>query len=141
MRPNFFCLLGLPTGNSTGMKKLAILSLVALSACGSGNDEEEEEELPPVVNCSAVQPIPAYSQVEVFQSVCTNCHNSSKVGAARNGAPADINFDQYASAYAHANQAAIEVNVGAMPPATAHITLTEVQKTTLFNWAMCGAPQ
>ena len=122
------------------MKKLIILGIVALFACG-GSDEEEEEELPPVVNCSAVQPIPTFAQVEVFQSVCTNCHSSTKTGTSRNGAPADINFDQYASASAHAEQAAIEVNVGAMPPAVAKITLTELQKTTLFNWAMCGAPQ
>lgn len=121
------------------MKKLIILGIVALSACGGG--EEEEEEVPPVVNCSAVQPIPTFAQVPVFQSVCTNCHNSTKTGSARNGAPADINFDQYASAYAHAEQAAIEVNAGAMPPAFAKITLTDVQKTTLFDWAMCGAPQ
>jgi len=122
------------------MKKLIILGIVALSACGGG-DDKEEEELPPVVNCSAVQPVPAFTQVEVFQSVCTNCHSSTKTGGARNGAPAEINFDQYASAYAHAEQAAIEVNVGAMPPAFAKITLTEAQKTTLFDWAMCGAPQ
>lgn len=122
------------------MKKLIILGIVALFACG-GSDEEEEEELPPVVNCSAVQPIPTFAQVEVFQSVCTNCHSSTKTGTSRNGAPADINFDQYASASAHAEQAAIEVNVGAMPPAVAKITLTGLQKTTLFNWAMCGAPQ
>jgi cytochrome c5 len=123
------------------MKNVLILSLVALSACGGGNDAQEEEELPPVVNCSAVQPVPAFSQVQVFQSVCTNCHSSSKTGATRNGAPAEINFDQYSSAFAHAEQAAIEVNVGAMPPEFAMITLTDVQKATLFNWAMCGAPQ
>ncbi|MEY2931063.1 MAG: hypothetical protein RL033_1812 [Pseudomonadota bacterium] len=122
------------------MTKTLILSLVALFACGNSN-EAEEEELPPVVNCSAVQPIPAFAQVQVFQSVCTNCHSSSKTGAARNGAPDEINFDQFASASAHAEQAAIEVNVGAMPPEFAQVTLTEVQKTTLFNWAMCGAPQ
>jgi uncharacterized membrane protein len=122
------------------MKKLLMLGLLALSACG-GNKDADEEELPPVVNCSAVQAVPMFAQVQVFQTVCTNCHSSTKTGAARNGAPPEINFDQYASAYAHAEQAAIEVNAGAMPPAVAHITLTEAQKTTLFDWAMCGAPQ
>lgn len=122
------------------MKKLLVLCIVALTACG-GNKDAEEEELPPVVNCSAVQPVPTFAQVQVFQTVCTNCHNSSKTGTARNGAPPEINFDQYASAYVHAEQAAIEVNAEAMPPAAAHITLTDAQKVTLFDWAMCGAPQ
>jgi len=122
------------------MKKIIILSLVSLFACGSSK-EAEEEELPPVVNCSAAQPIPGFTQVQVLQSVCSNCHSSAKTGTARNGAPAEINFDEYTSAYTHAEQAAIEVNVGAMPPASARVSLTEVQKATLFNWAMCGAPQ
>ena len=110
-----------------------------VSACGS--DAEEEEELPPVVDCSTVQPVPKFSEVQAFQAVCTHCHSSSNSGAARNEAPVDINFDQYSSANAHSRQAAIEVNVGAMPPASSNLRLTEVQKTTLFNWAMCGAPQ
>jgi cytochrome c5 len=124
------------------MRKLLFLGLVALfTACGSGEAEEEEEELPPVVNCAAVQPVPTFSQVQAFQAICTNCHSSTNTEAARNGAPADINFDQYASAYSHAEQAAIEVNVGAMPPAFSNLHLTDVQKTALFDWAMCGAPQ
>lgn len=123
------------------MRKLLLLGLVALfSACGS-DEEEEEEELPPVVNCVTAAPVPTFSQVQAFQAVCTNCHVSTKTGDARNGAPPDINFDQYASAKAHAEQAAIEVNVGAMPPAFSNLHLTDVQKTDLFDWAMCGAPQ
>jgi uncharacterized membrane protein len=122
------------------MKKILILSVVALSACGSSN-AAEEEEVPPAVNCGAVQPIPAFARVQAFQSVCTDCHSSAKTGAARNGAPTEINFDEYASAHAHAEQAAIEVNAGAMPPAFAKTTLTDVQKAALFSWAMCGAPR
>ena len=123
------------------MRKLLLLGLVALfTACGSGEDEEEEE-LPPVVNCATAAPVPTFTQVQAFQTVCTNCHVSTKTGDARNGAPADINFDQFASASAHAEQAAIEVNVGAMPPSFSNLHLTEVQKADLFDWAMCGAPQ
>ena len=93
------------------------------------------------MDCAAAQPIPTFAEVQAFQAICTNCHSSSKADTARNGAPADINFDQYSSAFSHAEEAAIEVNVGAMPPAFSLLTLTPVQKTTLFNWAMCGAPQ
>ena len=122
------------------MKMNLILTLLALS-CASGSSATEEEELPPVVDCSTAQPVPAFAQVQAFQTVCSNCHSSAKTGSARNGAPSEINFDQYSSAYAHAEQAAIEVNAGAMPPASAQLALTEVQKAALFGWAMCGAPQ
>jgi uncharacterized membrane protein len=135
-----FCLAGARRGDSTSMKKVLMLCFLALTACG-GDQDADEDELPPVVNCSAVQPVPTFAQVQVFQTVCTNCHNSTKTGSARNGAPPEINFDQYASAYVHAEQAAIEVNAGEMPPASAHVTLTEAQKTELFDWAMCGALQ
>jgi cytochrome c5 len=123
------------------MKQILVPSLLLiLAACGS-NSDSEEEELPPVIDCSKVQPVPKFSEVTAFQNVCTNCHVSTKTGAARNGAPADINFDQYASAFSHAEQAAIEVNVSAMPPEGSGYSLTAEQKTTLFDWAMCGAPQ
>jgi cytochrome c5 len=128
------------------MKQILIPSLFALLfvACGSdsgSSEPDEEEELPPVINCSTVQTVPKFSQVLAFQQVCTNCHVSTKTGAARNGAPADINFDQYASAMAHAEQASIEVNVGAMPPEGSNLSLTAEQKTTLYDWALCGTPQ
>jgi uncharacterized membrane protein len=123
------------------MKLILISSLIlSVAACGSSSGEEEEE-LPPVIDCSTVQPVPKFSEVEAFQTVCTNCHSTSKTGSARNGAPTDINFDQFSSASSHAEQAAIEVNVGAMPPDFSGLSLTQVQKTTLFDWAMCGAPQ
>jgi uncharacterized membrane protein len=119
------------------MKQLFIASLVLVSsACGSSSDE-----LPPTVDCSTVQPVPTFSQVDAFQSVCTNCHSSTKSGSARKGAPGSINFDQYDSASAHARQAAIEVNVGSMPPVSADLSVTSAQKTALFDWALCGTPQ
>lgn len=122
------------------MKQILIPTLLlSFAACGGSDDAEEE--LPPVIDCSTVQPVPKFSEVAAFQSVCTNCHVSTKTGDARNGAPSDINFDQYASAFSHASQAAIEVNVDAMPPESSGLSLTSAQKTTLLNWAMCGAPQ
>jgi hypothetical protein len=121
------------------MKKVLLaVCFIQLALACSGNSEEE---LPPDIDCSTVSPVPKFSEVQAFTDVCTHCHSSANSGSARNEAPADINFDQYPSASSHARQAAIEVNVGAMPPESSHLTLTEVQKTTLFNWAMCGAPQ
>lgn len=128
------------------MKQILIPTLLLIfAACGSNSnneaEDEEEEELPPVVDCSKVQTVPKFAEVTAFQTVCTTCHVSTKAGAARNGAPAAINFDQYDSAFSHAEQAAIEVNVDAMPPEDSGLSLTAAEKTTLFNWAMCGAPQ
>lgn len=123
------------------MKNAIIPTLILMFVACSSNDAEEEEELPPVIDCSTVQPVPQFAQVQAFQTVCTTCHGTTKTGGARNGAPGDINFDDYASASSYAEQAAIEVNVGAMPPESSGLSLTQAQKTTLFDWAMCGAPQ
>jgi uncharacterized membrane protein len=124
------------------MKLILIPALILMfAACGSSNAVEEDEELPPVIDCGTVQPVPKFADVQAFQNVCTTCHSTTKTGGARNGAPIDINFDQFASASSHAEQAAIEVNVGAMPPSLSGLSLTEAQKDTLFSWAMCGAPQ
>lgn len=111
------------------------LALTLIAACAG------EDESPPDIDCSTVLPVPTFAQVEGFAQVCTQCHSSTKSGADRKKAPNAINFDDYASAQAHARQAAIEVNSGSMPPKGADATLTEAQKTTLFEWSMCGAPQ
>jgi uncharacterized membrane protein len=122
------------------MKKVLFPALILMfAACSSNN--AEPEELPPVIDCSTVQSVPKFAAVEAFQSVCTNCHSTTKTGGARNGAPAEINFDDYASASSHAEQAAIEVNVGAMPPESSGLSLTAAQTSTLFDWTMCGSPQ
>ena len=122
------------------MKYAAIPVLILMCAACSSNDAEEEE-LPPDIDCSTVQVVPKFAEVQAFQTVCTNCHSTTKVGGDRNGAPSEINFDDYASASSHAEQAAIEVNVGAMPPESSGLSLTATQKTTLFDWTMCGAPR
>ena len=120
------------------MKWLTCIMLVGtLSACGS--EDEEEEELPEV-DCTATT-IPTFDQVTAFSQVCTNCHSSTLTGDARNDAPEDINFDDYASAQAHAEKAAEEVFEGAMPPATANEMLTADQEQDLYLWALCGTPE
>jgi len=113
-----------------------ILLVGTLSACGS--EDEEEEELPEV-DCSLT--VPTFDQVTAFSQVCTNCHSSTLTGDARNDAPEDINFDDYASAKAHAEKAAEEVFEGAMPPASANEMLTADQEQDLYLWALCGTPE
>jgi len=114
-----------------------ILLVGALAACSS-EDEEEEEELPEV-DCSAT--IPSFDQVTAFSQVCTNCHSTTLSGEDRNGAPAAINWDDYASAKAHAEEGAHEVFEGEMPPEDSGETLTADQKDDLYLWALCGTPE
>jgi uncharacterized membrane protein len=114
-----------------------ILLVATLAACSS-EDEEEEEELPEV-DCTAE--IPTFDEVTAFSEVCTNCHSTTKSGEARNGAPADINWDDYESAKANAEEGAHEVFEGEMPPEESNETLTTAQKDDLYLWALCGTPE
>ena len=111
---------------------LVVAAGLGLAGCG-------EEEKAPHVDCAAnTSRIPAFGQVTIWPT-CTSCHSSSKTGAARNKAPTDINFDAYDSAKAHAKQASIQVNEGAMP--NDKTPVTDEQKQSLYLWALCGTPQ
>jgi len=112
---------------------VGVVMLGGSIGCGS----DDEEGVLPEVDC-ATGAVPTYGQVTAFTK-CAVCHDSAKSGAARVMAPADINYDTYAGADAHATKAASEVNEGAMPPASSGITLTEEEKQTLYRWALCGA--
>lgn len=102
-------------------------------ACGS-----DDEELPEV-DCSSG--VPTFAEVTAFQK-CTGCHSTALQDAiARMGAPATINFNTYAAAEPHATTAVSEVKEGAMPPASANLTLTEDEKQALYKWALCGAQE
>jgi len=74
------------------------------------------------------------------RSLCTSCHASTLTGAARNKAPADINFDGYAAAASQARQSAALVNSGVMPDRGSPQPSDE-QKTALALWAACGTPE
>jgi uncharacterized membrane protein len=106
---------------------LLLLGVVAVSGCG--------DELPEV-DCAAA-PVPTFQEVTIWPK-CTSCHSSTRTGAARSGAPAGVDFDTYASASAHAQKAAEEVNEGEMPR---NGTATAAEKDSLFRWALCGKPQ
>lgn len=114
-----------------------ILLVATLAACSS-EDEEEGEDLPEV-DCAGA--IPTFDQVTAFSEVCTNCHSTTLTGDARNDAPEDINWDDYASAKAHAEKGAEEVFEGEMPPEGSNETLTTAQKDDLYLWALCGTPE
>lgn len=72
---------------------------------------------------------------------CTLCHASDVSGDARQGAPADDNWDEYEEAAEHAEEIAHEVSEGEMPPEDSQITLTAGEKEQLYLWALCGTPE
>lgn len=125
------------------MRWLTSLCLVAaLAACGGEDDEGGggggEKDLPEV-DCSG--DIPTFDEVSAFSEVCTGCHSTSLSGSDRNGAPTSINWDDYDSARANAEEGAEAVFEGEMPPAGAGATLTNAQKEELYLWALCGTPE
>jgi uncharacterized membrane protein len=106
---------------------------LGLAACGGGDDGDGNGGDP----CSDA---PAFVEVTAFQ-VCSNCHSSTKEGAARNGAPDSINFDTYAGAAPNAGRAASQVRQGKMPPPASDFSVTSEQRSTLEKWSECGAPR
>ncbi len=99
-----------------------------LSACG--------EEVS--VDCN--QTIPKYSELTSVMAKCTACHATSKMGAARAGAPSSINYDTYATATANADEGAEEVSEKKMPPPDGS-GLPETERQQFLLWAKCGQPE
>jgi uncharacterized membrane protein len=116
---------------------VSLCLVAALAACGSEDEEEAGAELPEV-DCSG--DVPTFDEVTAFSAVCTDCHSTSLSGDDRNGAPARVNWDDYESARANAEDGAEAVFDGEMPPAGAG-ELTSVQKEELYRWALCGTPE
>jgi uncharacterized membrane protein len=115
------------------LRMLTVVLLLASPATGCGGDDDEAEL--PEVDCDTGA-VPDYEDVSAFDT-CTNCHDSSKTGAARAGAEEGVNFDTEAAAQKSAMEAAHEVYEGEMPPKGAG-TLTEAQKEQLYRWALCS---
>lgn len=114
-----------------------LLVVAALTACGSEDSDGggNEPDLPEV-DCSG--DVPTFDEVSAFRDVCTGCHSTALSGAERNGAPSRVNWDDYDSAKANAEDGAEEVFEGDMPPDD---TLTAAQKEELYKWALCGTPE
>ncbi|HLA41058.1 MAG TPA: hypothetical protein VJ417_13740, partial [Candidatus Glassbacteria bacterium] len=84
-------------------------------------------------------PVVDYQDVRdsLFVPVCLNCHDSNKSGAARNGAPVNVNWDTYALAAASAANGNTQVQQGTMPPSG---TLTASQKAIFEDWVNLDIP-
>ena len=53
---------------------------------------------------------------------CTSCHAADQAGAARNGAPAGVDYDTFAGAAASAQRARARINNDTMPPGTPKVS-------------------
>ena len=117
------------------MKRMAgWLALGWLSGLGCGGDDGST---PSNMECGGGA---RFAQVAIFKK-CTMCHSSTLSGTARRSAPAEINFDVYASTEKYLVAAVGAVKAGDMPPPGSGVTVTDAEKQGLYAWDMCGAPE
>lgn len=79
----------------------------------------------------------------VFQTNCLACHSSTLSGSERNGAPANLNWDDYATVVANFDRiVARAVIQKTMPPSFSGIpTLNQEQQDVLLDWQQAGFPR
>jgi hypothetical protein len=93
----------------------------------------------------AIDPVydgPNGIRAKVFASNCLACHASNLPGSARNGAPADVNFDTYEAALKKAERAIVKaVEQGSIHPANTKPLLNEEQRAAMIAWQSAGFPK
>ncbi|MBZ4419096.1 c-type cytochrome [Myxococcus sp. RHSTA-1-4] len=126
---------------------LAVLACLTLV---SGCDDDDDDETPD--DGGAVSCPPGGTQLTeqnfgraFLDSYCTRCHSSTRTGAARNGAPEGLNWDQIDVVRANADEMNEEAGANAdgsvnsdMPPSDPRPT--DDERRQLAEWLACGAP-
>jgi mono/diheme cytochrome c family protein len=102
-------------------------SVLVVPACGGA----DLGECPPD---SAAQQLTGRQVVETY---CLSCHSSALSGAARQGAPGDLNFDDLATVRDEAESMYSETEGGSMPPAGG---VSGAPLEAMRVWLACGAP-
>lgn len=132
---------------------LLLPALMAHGEGGCGGEEEEDDhhagelELGPPTGAAC--PEGSTLTYETFgrsfmETHCLRCHSASVTGAAREGAPADHNFDTLIEVQGLAEH--IDGMAGIGPDSTNEIMPTDDPKPTdderaqLAEWLACGAP-
>lgn len=113
---------------------------VLLSGCGGSEQQATATTCPPSGTTLTYQ---SFGQ-PFFDSYCLRCHSSALTGAARNGAPVDVNFNTVEEIRTHAEE--IHEHAGAsgdevndeMPPSGDSPSVEE--RRQLSEWLFCGAP-
>ena len=129
-----------------------LAAVVALPGCEDEHEDEHGDEHgeahegePSGAGCKEGSTLTWDSFGEKFMTdYCTRCHASSLAGAARQGAPSDLNFESAPLVRVHTGHIDQQAAGGpagvntAMPlgaPAP-----TEAERSSLGEWLACGAP-
>jgi uncharacterized membrane protein len=134
---------------------LALPTLLAVVACGGARDSAAAVGQAGNATGTTAQDCTAAGWTNItyanfaaafFTSYCTTCHSSAVTGAARNGAPADHNFDTLAGARLFADH--IDRMAGANPTLTVKNTFmpplpptpSDHERQQLACWIAAGTP-
>ena len=131
---------------------LCAACVIASAGCGPDLGECDESML------GGMEPnTPHHGQALVAERCASSrCHSETAKGAARNGAPAGLNFDVVAGSNSDDEQKKTErgestvheykeamwaeIDEGSMPPRDLGTPLNAAEKETVRNWLACGAP-
>ncbi|MCP3137146.1 c-type cytochrome [Pyxidicoccus xibeiensis] len=126
----------------------AVLSCsAALALVGCGDDDDDgpgdgnEVACPPAGTALTEQNFGR----PFLDAYCTRCHASTRTGAARNGAPPGLDWDQLA--VVRANAARINEAAGAQADGSVNQEMPpndprpmDAERRNLAEWLACGAP-
>lgn len=92
-------------------------AMLGLWACGQKIDPVQAIDLAPAPDLPAGTVVSWCRDARpVLERWCIGCHASTRSGAARNGAPAGVDYDTYALASANADRGLARMQAGSMPP-------------------------
>jgi hypothetical protein len=113
-------------------RRCAVAAL-ALAALGCGTD-------PNVDFCSDAPTFTNQIRPTIVEEKCIQCHSEGLVGAARNGAPPDFNFDTYESTEPVLREFADAISSGREPPMGLDppLATTPAERDLVSKWRMCG---
>ncbi len=131
------------------LRRAAVLTCAALALAplGCGDDDDDDDGDDDTVECpSGGTQLTEQNFGRAFlNSYCTRCHSSTLSGAARNGAPEGLNWDQLAVVRANTGRMNDAAGANAddsvnreMPPNDPRPS--DAERRQLAEWLACGAP-
>lgn len=109
----------------------AILTASGWVACGSAE----------VIDPCAGSPTYTNDIRPIVEARCLSCHSSALAGAARNGAPAGLDFDSFDSTEPNLATFADAITSGREPPPESGLATTEAERDVVQAWRACSYPR